>query len=82
MDGELHDPQEDLESCPPRSPDVRIALPSRDMLVEPDDDLGRWWAGDAVELAPAQVQTSARGSCHGLLLKYVLAALALPMAQT
>ena len=50
MDDELHEVHEDLESCPPRSPDVRVALPSRDMVVEFEDAVRRWWSEDVVEL--------------------------------
>ena len=38
-----------LESIPSRSPDVRVASPSRDMVVEDDDAVGQWWSDDVVE---------------------------------
>jgi hypothetical protein len=50
MDEELLEPNEELESIPPRSPDVRVVSPNRDMVVEDDYAVGQWWSDDIVEL--------------------------------
>ena len=50
MDEEMLEQHEDLESIPFRSPDVCVASPSRDMVVEDEDAVGRWWSEDVVEL--------------------------------
>ena len=46
----MFESHEDLESIPARSPDGRVASPSRDVVVEDEDAVGQWWSDDVVEL--------------------------------